>query len=225
MKLLEFFNETENCQLRTALIGGIPHFVARDVCDALDISNSRDAVAQLDNDERADVGITDTSSIRKPGQRATQTMACITESGLYALIFTSRKPAARAFRKWVTSVVLPALRRTGMYSMVGKVPAESIRVRQLELQLRAARLREDATCALIESELIWVLEGGVPLAAWLQDNKPNLNVKQRANLVRTVKVWAEREKLPAGRARHHGGWALTLLPEHIDAYFEQLTPA
>jgi hypothetical protein len=68
---------------------GEPWFVLADVCKVLDISNSRDASARLDEDEKADVGITDTSP-NGPGQR--RTVTAINESGLYSLVLTSRKP-------------------------------------------------------------------------------------------------------------------------------------
>ena len=91
--------------------GGQPWFVAKDVCQVLEIGNSRDAVAQLDEDEKG-VGITDTLG----GAQKIQT---VSESGLYALIFKSRKAVAKAFRKWVTSEVLPEIRRNGAYSANG----------------------------------------------------------------------------------------------------------
>lgn len=86
---------------------GAPWFVAQDVCAVLEISKHRDAVAKLDDDERAST-VVDTLG-------GPQQMAIVSESGLYALIFKSRKPAAVRFRKWVTSEVLPTLRRTGRY--------------------------------------------------------------------------------------------------------------
>lgn len=89
-----------------------PWFVLSDVCDVLDISNSRDAAARLDDDEKAAVGITDTSSNGVTQSRQT---TIINESGLYSLILTSRKKAAKRFKKWVTAEVLPAIRKTGGY--------------------------------------------------------------------------------------------------------------
>jgi prophage antirepressor-like protein len=94
---------------------GAPWFVAADVCRILDIANPRDALTRLDNDEkdminRNTVGLGD-------GNRGNPNMNIVSESGLYALIFTSVKPEAKAFRKWVTSEVLPALRRHGRYEM------------------------------------------------------------------------------------------------------------
>jgi prophage antirepressor-like protein len=86
-------------------------FVAADVCRALDISNHRDAVQALEEDERDGVGITDAIG-------RNQSTVCVSESGLYALIFKSRKPEAKTFRKWVTGEVLPAIRRTGGYAVL-----------------------------------------------------------------------------------------------------------
>lgn len=91
---------------------GDPWFVAKDVCKVLGISNSRDAISDLDEDEKADVGITDTSS---SGVSQRRLVNFISESGLYSLIFRSRKEEAQPFRRWVTKEVLPSIRRTGAY--------------------------------------------------------------------------------------------------------------
>lgn len=94
--------------VRVLLRDGEPWLVAADVCRVLEIANSRDAVARLDEDEKG-VGIADTLG-------GAQEMGIVSESGFYALVFTSRKSEARAFRKWVTGTVLPALRKTGAYT-------------------------------------------------------------------------------------------------------------
>ena len=88
---------------------GNPWFVVKDVCTISEIEKYRDAIARLDEDERGSL-LVDTLG----GQ---QKMSAITESGLYSLIFKSRKPEARAFRKWVTAEVLPSLRKTGGYGL------------------------------------------------------------------------------------------------------------
>jgi prophage antirepressor-like protein len=93
--------------VRTIAKEGQAWFVAKDVCDILDIDNPSQAVARLDEDEK---GITTTYTTG--GARECLT---VNESGLYSLIFTSRKPEAKRFRKWVTSEVLPAIRQTGRY--------------------------------------------------------------------------------------------------------------
>lgn len=85
-------------------------FVAKDVCKVLGIKNHKDAVSRLDDDEKDEVGITD------PIGRVQKTLI-VNESGFYSLVFQSRKPAAKKFRKWVTSEVLPSIRKFGYYSL------------------------------------------------------------------------------------------------------------
>ena len=86
---------------------GEPMFVAKDVCTALGLGNSRQALARLDDDEKGVIS-TDT-----PG--GVQQMQAVNEAGLYVLVLSSRKPEAKAFQRWVTHEVLPALRRSGGY--------------------------------------------------------------------------------------------------------------
>lgn len=105
-----------------------PWFVATDVCRVLEIANSRDAIASLDEDEKITVANADGN----PRAGIPHQMNLISESGLYALVFKSRKPEAKAFRKWVTAEVLPALRETGGYQMDGlkpelRTPARTVR--------------------------------------------------------------------------------------------------
>lgn len=87
---------------------GSPWFVAADVCRVLEHSNARQMIAGLDEDEKG------VSNADTPG--GVQKLNIISESGLYALVLKSRKAEAKKFRKWVTSVVLPEIRRTGAYS-------------------------------------------------------------------------------------------------------------
>ena len=108
--LVEVFNfSQERTPIRVQVINNEPWFVSKDVCDILEISNNRDAVSRLDDDEKA------TSVL--PTQFGAKEMWLINESGLYSLIFQSRKPEAKAFRKWVTSEVLPAIRKKGYYGV------------------------------------------------------------------------------------------------------------
>ena len=93
--------------VRTVLKDGEACFVAKDVCEILELDNPSMAVSRLDEDERG-VSSVDTTDGRRE-------MLTVNESGLYGLIFTSRKPEAKRFRKWVTSEVLPAIRQTGRY--------------------------------------------------------------------------------------------------------------
>jgi prophage antirepressor-like protein len=96
--------------LTTIEIDGEAWFVANEVCQLLDIKNSRDAVSRLDDDEKSTVVITD-------GTSGNPNKTIISESGLYALIFKSNKPTAKKFRKWVTKEVIPAIRKTGSFGI------------------------------------------------------------------------------------------------------------
>ena len=107
MNNLQIFNNDQFGQIRTTVKDGAPLFVAADVCRALEISNSRMATDRLDEDEKADVSLTDGSQSRH--------MTAVTESGLYSLVLGSRKPEAKAFKRWITHDVIPAIRKTGGY--------------------------------------------------------------------------------------------------------------
>lgn len=112
---------------------GEPWWVAKDVCDILGIKNARDAISSLDEDEKDTVGISD-------GNRGNPNMNAISESGLYALILRSNKKEAKRFRKWVTSEVLPSIRKTGSYS-VPQISQEELDLRYAELEVNKDSIR------------------------------------------------------------------------------------
>lgn len=107
MNEVKIFENEKFGEIRTVVINGEPWFVAVDVCRALEISNSRDAVQRLDEDEKG-VVLTDTLG----GQ---QSMTAINEPGLYVLVLGSRKPESREFKRWITHDVIPTIRKTGGY--------------------------------------------------------------------------------------------------------------
>ncbi len=115
MTALEVF-DYGNWSVRTVVIDGEPWFVAADVCSALGYVNGRKAVG--DHVDELDKGVTPCDT---PGGR--QNLTVVNESGLFDLIFGSTLKQARAFRHWVTSDVLPTLRRTGTYSLAPAAPA------------------------------------------------------------------------------------------------------
>lgn len=123
---LQVFNFTGNKSVRVIAneSDGATWFVAKDACDALGLSKYRDAISKLDDDERM--------SIKLDTLGGAQKMAVINESGLYALIFRSNKPEAKKFRKWVTSEVLPEIRRTGLYVANKTIAALQGEVKALE---------------------------------------------------------------------------------------------
>lgn len=99
-----------------------PWFVAADVCRVLELGNTTNAVARLDDDERETVNLNTLNS--NEGIRGNPNATIISESGLYALVLTSRKDAARRFRKWITAEVLPSIRKTGRYDHVAPPQAD-----------------------------------------------------------------------------------------------------
>lgn len=105
-KLMTFENAAFG-KIRTLTIDGEPWFVAADVCRALEIGNPSMAVERLDDDEK---GI---STIDTLGGK--QRMTIINEPGLYSLVLSSRKPEAKAFKRWITHEVIPAIRKYGGY--------------------------------------------------------------------------------------------------------------
>ena len=93
---------------------GEPWFVAVDVCRALQIANNRNAISRLDDDEKSSVRLMDgTSNGGNPN------VSIVNESGLYTLVLGSRKPEAKAFKRWITHEVIPSIRKHGMYATDG----------------------------------------------------------------------------------------------------------
>lgn len=109
MNELQIFNNNEFGEVRTLTKDGEIWFVAKDVCDALGIGNSRKAVSSLDDDEKNTVTISD-------GTSGNPNMTVINEPGLYSLVLRSRKPEAKKFKRWITHDVIPSIRQKGFYA-------------------------------------------------------------------------------------------------------------
>lgn len=112
MSELQIFKNAEFGSVRTLAINDEPYFVARDVAEILGYSNPRKAIIDhVDEEDKTD-GVTIRDSIGRE-----QTPVLINESGLYSLILSSKLPNAKKFKRWVTSEVLPAIRRHGIYAI------------------------------------------------------------------------------------------------------------
>lgn len=120
--------------VRVTEINGEIWFVAKDVCEILELSDVNKATRNLDDDEKG------TNFIRTPG--GMQDMTIISESGLYALVMKSRKPNAKQFSRWVRHDVLPSIRKTGGYSLpnVSAPAPDSLNVRLKELDAKNREL-------------------------------------------------------------------------------------
>ena len=107
---LQVYKNAEFGSVRTTTIGGQPYFVGKDVADILGYANTRKAlIDHIDEEDKDDVTIRDAIG-------RNQTMTAINESGLYSLILSSKMPNAKKFKRWVTSEVLPAIRKHGLYA-------------------------------------------------------------------------------------------------------------
>lgn len=129
----------ENSAIRVIAVNGEPWFVAKDVCDAIGIDNNRKALLALDDDEK---GVTLSNTLG--GQ---QEMNIISESGMYTLILRCREAVKKGsvphrFRKWVTSEVLPQIRKTGQYSTQTQLTLPDD---QLPLSLRKKKYAKELT--------------------------------------------------------------------------------
>ena len=114
MNEMQVFNY-KSSQVRTVEINNEPWFVLKDVCAVLDLGSAHKVSERLDEDERNQIPLTDSLG-RK------QETTIINESGLYNVILRSDKPEAKPFRKWVTSEVLPSIRKTGSYALPKDYP-------------------------------------------------------------------------------------------------------
>lgn len=172
---------------------GEPWFVAKDVCDVLELSNVGQALARLDDDEKSSITLND-------GTPGNPNRAIVSESGLYALVLASRKPEAHEFKRWVTHEVLPQIRKHGAYmteSTLEKAVTEPDFLIRLATQIKQERAEKEKAQAQVErmrpkalfadavetsktsilvGDLAKVLKGngvdigGTRLFAWLRDN-------------------------------------------------------
>ena len=115
MNDLQIFSNSEFGNIRTVTIDGEPWFVGKDIAEALGYANSKKALG-----DHVDLEDKRGSQIVTPG--GTQNMTIINESGMYSLILSSKLPCAKKFKRWVTSEVLPAIRKSGHYEAPGYAP-------------------------------------------------------------------------------------------------------
>lgn len=107
---IQLYKNEKFGDVRATVIDGEPWFVAADVCKVLQIANSRDALTRIDDDEK---GVVSADTLG-----GKQEVAVVNEPGLYTLVLSSRKPEAKAFKRWITHDVIPSIRKTGSYTML-----------------------------------------------------------------------------------------------------------
>lgn len=129
-EIIKTFNNPEFGEVRTLTIDGEPWFVGKDVAERLGYKNPQEAIRNHVDAE--DKGV---SEILTPG--GTQKLPVINESGLYSLILSSKLPTAKAFKRWITSEVIPSIRKHGTYTMKDRKPDPSVDKRATAMLLNA----------------------------------------------------------------------------------------
>lgn len=136
MNDLQIFENDEFGEIRTVSVGGEPWFVASDVCKALEIEDAGKAAARLEDDELTRIKIVSGGQMRE--------VIAINEPGLYSLVLSSRKPGAKAFKRWITHDVIPAIRKTGGYLLGEETMSDDeLLSRALTVATEKLRLREE----------------------------------------------------------------------------------
>ncbi|MFZ3131363.1 MAG: BRO family protein [Desulfosporosinus sp.] len=138
----------EDCDVRTVNKNGEPWFVAADVCRVLELGNPTMALERLDEDEKALISIEGLSRGNDNGN-------IINEPGLYTLILGSRKPQARAFKRWITHDVIPSIRKHGLYATDELLADPDVLIAALQ-ELKAERERTkmlQLTAAIQEQQI------------------------------------------------------------------------
>lgn len=174
----------EGAEVRTVLVDGEPWWVASDICSILELQSGR-ALARLDEDEKG------LRSTQTPGGQ--QMLTYVTEPGLYSLVLGSRKPQAKAFKRWITHEVIPTIRRTGSYTVA---PPALPSPRDLALLVLAEADRADAAEAKVAElepaakawDVLASVEGDYSLrdAAHILNRDPNISTGQQ-RLMRSVR--------------------------------------
>ena len=173
--------------VRVEVRDGEPWFVAADVCSILDIKDASDAVARVDQADRDQIPVRSGLQNRR--------MWVVNESGLYDLVLRSDKPEARKFRRWITSVVLPTLRKTGRYEVAPALPksyAEALRELAATVEERDAAQakvielhpKADAWDTLADTGADYSVRD----AAYILNRDPNIDTGQR-RLFTLLRAW------------------------------------
>lgn len=200
--IIRHFDNLEiDASIRVLVRDDEPLFVAKDVCGNLDLGNTGQALASLDDDEKVTLTPSNvtTGDLRLPNRG----LQFVTESGLYALIFKSRKEAARRFRKWVTSEVLPAIRREGRYDPEGQAARLDPTAAASFLLGEAARLADEADRLRGRAYAVAAVEGQIPVAAWFALRAEPVDGPRCGRVSRACRREAALRGIPIGLAKHY----------------------
>lgn len=188
--------------VRSLILNGEPWFVGKDACDVVGISKYRDALVQLDDDERV------SAAVDTPG--GTQQMVLVSEPGVYALMLISRSPRVKEFRRWITHEVIPSIRRTGSYSVA---PREMTKLEALQAAIESEQGRLAAEARIKELEpsaqawdVLASAAGDYSLrdAAFILNRDPNISTGQQRlmKLIRALGM-VDRNGIPYAKHGQH----------------------
>ena len=182
---IQIFENTEFGKVRTMVKDGEPYFVGKDVADILGYAKPENAIAtHVDEEDKTSTLIQGTGSNYK------SKAVIINESGVYALIFGSKLPAAKKFKRWVTSEVLPSIRKTGSYNTIPKDRSE-FKEQELKARMLNARVRESNQYLKIAAQIdipeyryilqaksAEALNGGVPVLPLQEVERKTYSAKE-----------------------------------------------
>lgn len=175
MNNLKIFNNDQFGQIRTVMQNGEPWFVAKDVCDCLEINNPSQALSRLDDDEKNTI-------ILNEGIRGSPEKTVVNEYGLYSLVLSSRKPEAKQFKRWITHEVIPSIRKHGAY-MTDDVLRQAIQSPDFLIEL-ATNLKQEQELRKAAEQTIEVQKPKVLFADAVSASHTSILVGDLAKLLK-----------------------------------------
>lgn len=224
---LAIFNSPEFGSIRVFMRGDEPWFVAADLCAVLQHSNNREAVSRLDDDEKITVNNPDGN----PRAGIPLTFTLVSEAGMYELILTSRLPKAKEFKRWVKHDVLPAIRKTGSYSMQPALPnfanpAEAARAwaDEYEKRVAAQKVIEEQAQTIEAQEIAlgdnrdWKAVTAIP---WLKDVFVDTSAKACSRIGKTLSALSRRMGMEIRKAEDDRWGTVNVYHITVINYFKQ----
>ena len=168
---LTIFENEEFGRIRSVMVNNEPYFVAKDICDILELTNPTMAMSRLDEDERTKL------NLGRQGEAN-----CVNEYGLYSLILASRKPEAREFKRWITHEVIPSIRKHGAYmteQRIEEIILNPDTVIKLAQELKAEKKKKKKLAEKIEFD-----EPKVTFANSVISSKSSILIRELAKLLK-----------------------------------------
>ena len=183
MDKIQIFENPEFGQVRTVEVNGEPYFIAADICNALELSNTTVALDRLDDDEKSKLNLGLSGGLTN----------CVNEYGLYSLVMASRKPSAKKFKRWVTHEVLPSIRKHGAY-MTDEALYRAITEPDFLIQL-ATELKAEKEKRKVLEEKVERDKPLVDFATQVSETSDLVDMAQMAKLARDENINIGRNKL------------------------------